>query len=220
MEKGIRELSNYLIYEVMHIPVYGEQARRTEDGLRYNFAFKNWNPDPRPLVRVNNKIDDEKWYADYCGNVFFEVARETSDVIYGDYNFSFFSKDDLAGFIKTGLDAMNSIPPASTTYSDVANTPVEWWHGIMLYAAIQALRRLLLGMTLQETSIIFGDKDALNSARDTYKSLYDDYFSLWKDMSIGIKKKLPQIGQVSIPEYSLPGGRARWYRYMFTNPVG
>lgn len=220
MEKAIMELQNYLIYEVMHIPIYGEQARRTADGFRYNFAFKNWNPDPRPLIRVNNKIDDEKWYADYNGNIFFETARDVSDVIYGDYNFSFFSKDDLAGFVKTGLDAMNAVPPASTTYRDIAAAPQEWWHGIMLYASIQALRRILLGMTLQETAIIFGDKDQLNSARDIYKSLYDDYFSLWKELSVGIKKKLPMIGQISIPEYTLPGGRARWYRYMFTTSLG
>lgn len=220
MEKAIRELQNYLIYEVMHIPVYGEQARRTEDGLRYNFAFKNWNPDPRPLVRVNNKIEDEKWYADYNGNIFFQNAKDNSDVIYADYNFAFFSKDDLAGFVKTGLDAMNAIPPASTTYRDIASAPAEWWHGIMLYASVQALRRLLLGMTLQEVAIIFGDKEQANSSKDTFKSLYDDYFSLWKEMSAGIKKKLPQIGQISVPEYSLPGGRSRWYRYMFVSQLG
>lgn len=219
MERGIRDLSNLFIYEAMHIPVYGEQAQRTASGLRYNFAYKNWNRDPRPMLRINNRLEENGWYADYNGNVFFQTERDPSDVVTAYYNFAYFSKDDLAGFLDTGLGAMNAIPPASTTASTLAAAPMEWWHGIQVYAAMQALRRLLLGLSFQETAIIFGEGDKMSSARDLIRGLYEDYSSIWKDLSSGVKKKLPGIGSIVLPEYTLPGGRARWYRYLYVSGV-
>ncbi len=215
MEKLIRDLGSYFVYEVQHIPVYAEQAIRTNDPSRFNFAFKNWNSDPKPLVRLNNRLVDSGWYADFYGNVFFEQPLDTSDVVFGSYNFSYFSKDDLAGFINLGLNAMNAVPPASQVYRSVQNVPTAWKHGILLYASMQALRRLLLGMSLQEVSIIFGDKDTSSAAKEGFRSLYQEYSETWKDMSKDIKKVLPGTAQISIPEYTLPGGRARWFRYMF-----
>ena len=219
MEQAIRTLSNWFLYEAMHIPIYGEQPIRTGDSKRYNTAYKNWNKDPKPLIRINNRIVDKGWYADYNGNIFFETALDNSDVLLINYNFSYFSKADLAGFVEAGLTAMNAIPPASANYSHIAAAPGEWFHGILLYAAITALRRILIGMTLQEISIIFGDGERANNAKETYRSLYEDYMTTWKEMSTGIKLKLPQIGQVIIPEYTLPGGRSRWFRYLFTSMV-
>jgi hypothetical protein len=220
MERAIATLGNYFIYEVQHIPVYAEQAMRTDDRSRYNFAFKNWNTDPKPLVRINNKLTNEGWYADYYGNVFFEKPLDDSDVVFASYNFNYFSKDDLAGFLMIGVDAMNAIPPASQNYNVIDTVPSAWMHGIMVYASMQALRRLILGMTLQEVSIIFGDKEGAANARETFKALYEEYATIWTNMSKDIKKVLPGIAQISIPEYTLPGGRARWYRYMFVGGAG
>ena len=219
MERGIRDLSNYFIYEAMHIPVYGEQAQRTADGARFNFAYKHWNRDPRPTIRVNNRIEDKGWYSDYDGNVFFDKAKSESDIVMGYYNFSYFSKNDMAGFLDVGLRALNSIPPATYSYATISQIPMEWWHGVQVYAAMQALRRLLLGMTFQETSIIFGEGEKLSSARDIIKTLYEEYSEIWKEVSVGIKKKLPGMGSIILPEYTLPGGRARWYRYMYVSGV-
>lgn len=219
MERGIRNLSNDFIYGAMHIPVYGEQAQRTPSGKRYNFAFPNWNRDPRPLVRVNQRLVDEGWYCDYMGNVYFEKALDDSDVVTAYYNFAFFGKEDLASFLDAGLDAMNAIPPASASYNSLSTAPREWWHGIQLYAAMQALRRLLLGMSFQETSIIFGEGDRLSMARENINSLYESYSSSWTEFAAGIKKKLPGTGAIVLPEYTLPGGRARWYRYLYVSGV-
>ncbi len=220
MEGLIRDLGGYFVYEIQHIPVYAEQAMRTADRSRFNFAYGNWNPDPRPTMRVNGRLVDDGWYADYCGNVFFEKPRDSQDVVYGSYYFSYFSKDDLAGFIKMGLNAMNAIPPASQTFTFVDNMPAAWKHGVLVYASMQALRRLLLGLTTQEISIIFGDKDAAAAARQTFQTLYEEYAAIWNNMSKDIKKVLPNISQISIPEYTLPGGKARWYRYMFVGTAG
>ena len=218
MEGAIRDLANYFIYETMHIPVYGEQAMRTETPKRFNFAFKHWNMDPRPTVRINTRIADGGYYADYLGNIFFEDPLDSTDTVFAHYNFAYFSKEDLAGFIHEGIAALNSIPPVSG-YSTIDNTPMEWHHAILLYASISALRRMLLGLSFQEIAIIFGNADQIGNARDIIKGLYDSYSETWKEQSAGLKKKLPNMGAIVIPEYTLPGGRARWYRYMYVSGV-
>jgi len=218
MQKAVRDLGNYFIYEVQHLPLYAEQAQRTGDKLRRNFAYKNWNQDPRPTMRINNRIVNDGWYTDYNGNVYFENPLDDSDVVVGTYNFAYFSLNDLAGFINIGISAMNSLPPVSA-YVDIQQIPTAWWHGVLLYASIQALRRVLLGLTTQEISIIFGDGDRLSAARDIIKGMYESYWATWQLISSGIKKQLPQIGQIVMPEYTLPGGRARWYRYMYVSGV-
>jgi hypothetical protein len=218
MQKAIRDLGNYFIYEVQHLPLYAEQAQRTGDGLRRNFTYKNWNQDPRPIMRINNRIVNDGWYTDYNGNVFFENSLDDSDVVVGSYNFAYFSPEDLAGFINIGISAMNSLPPPSS-YMDIQQIPMAWLHGVLLYASIQALRRVLLGLTTQEISIIFGDGEKLAAAREIIKAMYESYWATWQLVSSGIKKQLPMIGQIIMPEYTLPGGRARWYRYMYVSGV-
>jgi len=219
MSKAVRDLGNFFIWEVMHLPVYGEQAKRTGDNKRYNFAYRAWNKDPRPIVRVNRNIVNDGWYCDYNGNIFFETILNDSDVVYLDYCFSYFTPNDLAGFVMMGISALNALPPPAA-YTDIAQVPAEWWHGIMLYASIMALRRIILGLTTQEISIIFGEGDRLSAASEKIKGLYEDYYNSWKDFSTGLKKKLPAMSQIVIPEYTLPGGRARWYRYMYVSGVG
>lgn len=219
MSKAVRDLGNFFIWEVMHLPVYAEQAKRTGDFTRYNFAYKNWNKDPKPIVRVNQNIWNDGWYCDYNGNIYFESALNQSDVVYADYSFSYFTPNDLAGFITMGVSALNSLPPPNS-YTDIAQVPAEWWHGIMLYSSIMALRRIMLGMTTQEISIIFGDGERANTAAQAIKGLYEDYSEKWKEVSSGLKKKLPAISQIILPEHSMPGGRARWYRYMFVSGTG
>ena len=96
MQKAIRDLGNYFIYEVQHFPLYAEQSQRTGDSLRRNFTYKNWNKDPRPIMRINKRIVNDGWYTDYNGNVFFENPLDDSDVVVGSYNFSYFSPNDLS----------------------------------------------------------------------------------------------------------------------------
>src|ERR1035437_4972450 len=44
-----RDLVNNFLYDPMHIPVYWEQGYRTGDRKTFNFAFNNWNHDPKPI---------------------------------------------------------------------------------------------------------------------------------------------------------------------------
>jgi hypothetical protein len=221
MAELMNDLVNEFIFEAQHIPIHWEQGQRTADNTRFKFAYRNWLKDPRPLLRLNGTLLDDGWYADFNGNVYFEEPLRSSDVVTVDYQFAYFSDIEIAGFIKQGLSALNSMPPATNSYRDVAAAPRFWDYGIILSAAIHALRRLVFGLNFQERAIIFGEPSAdgtfsgAQNAQSSIQGLYSDYSELWKDVADGIKKELPQIAVTVQPEYTLPGGRARWFRYAF-----
>lgn len=215
------DLNNLFLYEAQHIPVYREQGIRVKNDknlTKYNFyCNRTWNDSPAPILYQNNKILESGWYADYKANVFFNTPRDPEDIIEVSYQFRYFTDEELMQFLLMGLYQMNSVPPSSQTYSNVASAPYPWRAGILLYAAIMGLRRLVLGMNFQEKSLIFGeDWTIVQQKIDNVKSIYAEYLEEWKEQAKNVKTmRLPGIGQISLPEYTLPGGRSRWFRYLY-----
>lgn len=185
----------------------------------FDFTFfnqnRNWNRDPRPIVRLNNtRIIDDGWHADYNGKIYLDRLMAPEDYINVSYNFAYFSEEELLSFLKFGLQKMNSIPPASLQYNSLEQAPLNWDAGIILWAAITALRRLVFGLNFQEIMLVFGGPDNINSeeasraAQNIFKELYKDYSEEWKEFAENAKtKKLPGIACAVQPEYTLPGGR-------------
>jgi len=189
----------------------------------FDFAFHNWNQDPRPIVRLNNtRIIDDGWHTDYQGKVYLERLMAPEDYINVSYNFAYFSDEELLSFLKFGLQMMNTLPPASIQYGTLQQAPQTWDAPILLWAAITALKRIIFGLGTQEIQLVFGGPDTINSEEaarayaDTLKGLYTDYTELWKEAGENVKtKKLPGIAIAVQPEYTLPGGRSRWFRYLY-----
>jgi len=217
----INDLTNNFIYEAMHIPVYWEQGYRTGNKKSYNFAYTNWNHDPRPIVRINQRIRLDGWEPNYNGNVYFSKDLDPEDMVYAQYNFRYFSQEEIQDFLNMGLYAMNATPPASLTYPNLNNSPFAWRFGILLYAAIKAIQRLVFGLSFQERALIFAEKpENVQAVIANLRSLYADYNTLWIEVKKDVKTlKLPSIGQISVPEYTLPGGRSRWFRYLYKTNV-
>jgi len=184
---------------------------------------RNWNQDPRPIVRLNNtRIVDDGWHADYKGKIYLDRLMAPEDYINVCYSMAYFSEEELLSFLKFGLQMMNSVPPASQNYANLEQAPLEWDAGILLWAAILALRRLVFGLNFQEVMLIFGGPDNINSeeaaraAQQTFKDLYADYKDTWEKFAENVKsKRLPGIAIAVTPEYTLPGGRSRWFRYLY-----
>lgn len=182
----------------------------------YELAYKNWNMEPRPIVRLNNRIVDDGWHVDYEGKIYFDGLLAPEDSVNVSYNFSYFSKEELLSFLKLGLQMMNSVPPASQAYMAFEAAPRIWDAGILLYAAITAYKRLIFGLNWQEKMIIFGRPEDAQNAQSKFQELYTSYMETWTEYGKNIKtKKLPGIEMISIPAYTLPGGRSRWFRYLF-----
>lgn len=187
------------------------QVKRSRFSTKYNLAYQNWNRDPRPIVRVNNTIQSDGWTTDWNGNIYFDGLLMPEDSINVRYQFAYFSDEEILSFLQLGLDMMNSMPPASSTYTSLTNMPREWNAPVLLWAAITALRRLIFGLNWQEKRIIFTPPDRPDqgqAAIDNFKSLLSEYLNVWKEQAENAKtKKLPAIALSITPEYTLPGGR-------------
>jgi len=185
----------------------------------YNAAYQNWNMEPRPIVRINNRIVADGWVVDYNGNIYLDGIMSPEDSVNLRYNFAYFSEEEILAFLRLGLKMMNTVPPASIVYSSIATMPAEWDAPVLLYAGMQALRRLIFGLNWQEKFVIFtrpDDSSATNQVIEHFKALLQDYTSLWDEVKKDVKtRKLPGMAQYVTPEYTLPGGRSRWFRYMY-----
>jgi len=215
----LRDLTNLFLYEAQHIPVYWEQGYRGDDKRTLNFAYGNWSPGFRPLVRLNNRIVATGWTTDNNGHIIFERDLDEDDQVYVTYKFAYFSDDEMTDFLVAGLYAMNTIPPSTEYYTNINSIPYSWVSAILLYAAMTGLQRLIFGLNFQEKGIIFGENpDSAQKAIDNFAKLYSDYDATWKEMAKNVKsRRLPSISMFVSPEYTLPGGRSRWFRYLYKN---
>lgn len=215
----LNDLENDFIYEAMHIPVYWEQALPRGDNKTFHLAYQNWQRNYRVLVRKNNEITLDGWYTDYNGILRFNNSLDPEDSIFVNYYFSYFSEEELLDFLLLGLKMMNSIPPASETYNSLNNAPSHWDAAILTYAGATALKRLVFGFNFQERAFVLAEDPAEQQRKiDNFKQMYSEYNEIFNKVSEDVKtKKLPNPGmaQIVVPEYTLPGGRSRWFRYLY-----
>jgi len=174
----------------------------------YSFAYKNWNQEPAPVVRVNNRVVDDGWHLDYDGKIYFDTLMTPEDSVVVSYNFAYFAQDELLSFLRMGLSMMNSVPPASSAYTSLDNAPRIWYAGILLFAAVTALKRLIFGVSWQERRIIYGRPEDAQNALSAWQDLYKSYMETWTEYAKNVKTlKLPGIALSIQPEFTLPGGR-------------
>jgi hypothetical protein len=213
----MNDLQNIFIYEAQHIPVYWEQGYHKGDHRTFNFAYGNWQMDPRVLVRLNKRIISDGFYSDYNGTIRMEWDLDPEDEVYAQYYFKYFSDEELLDFLNIGLYSMNSTPPASVYYQSINGIPYEWKYGVLLAAAAQAMKRLVFGFNFQERAFVLAEDGAEQQRKiENFKALYTDYTTTWAEQAKNVKtRKLPGTMQLVTPEYTLPGGRSRWFRMMY-----
>ena len=159
---------------------------------------------------------DDGWFVDWNGRIFFDGLMAPEDSVNVYYKFAYFSDEEILSFLNMGLQMMNSKPPASIYYPTLVGMPPEWTAPVLLYAAIIALKRLIFGLNFQEKMIIFGTPEEARAAIATFQQLYQDYVTTWTDIAAAAKTlKLYGMAQYVSPEYTLPGGRSRWFRYLY-----
>jgi hypothetical protein len=84
-------------------------------------------------------------------------------------------------------------------------------------AAVEALRRLMLDITFQEPALVFGSPEMQDRAFNRFQQLKENYEKML-ETDLAQKKNARYVGLTQTmvtPEYTLPGGRSRWFRYLF-----
>lgn len=208
-----------LISEVTEISVYREQARINADGTVATFTYRNWNWDFDPVVYKNGLIMESGYSVDkLTGKITFDTALDTYqdseviDVIEADYKFSVFTDSELISFMYTALTYFNAAPRHSS-YS-LSSAPASAQAAILYGGAFNAINAILWGFLNQQSRVKWGETEwkdlqgMLQSMRDVYKGEMDKIIEYKK-------LRLPAIGAIAVPEYSLPGSRSRFFRYLY-----
>ena len=208
---------SYLLKDIMELSSDYEQARMNHDGSEVNFTYKNWALTKDPRIYKNSILLDPINYSldKINGKVRFSNPLrhgDPVDVINADYTFGVFSEEELIGFLNQAVATYNVYRPASTFR--LTNLP-QWGDSTaILGAAFYALQSIGLGFLNQQARVKWGEaewKDVLGAA-DNVKNKYGDEFKALLE-----EKRFKLSGPASIidPSYTLPGGRSRFFRYMY-----
>jgi hypothetical protein len=92
----------------------------------------------------------------------------------------------------------------------------------MIGAAAFAYRSLFASLAYQEKRLIFDNhswEQGWQQIKDLFKALWESYEKMWELALKGKSARLPRIASVITPEFSMPGGRSRLFRYMYKSGV-
>jgi hypothetical protein len=213
--KAYRTALEHHIVCAQSIPVYYEQARPSYDKGTFKFTFSNWNTSAGARVYRNEQLVSSGIKIDYYnGKIIFDDALLPQDQVNVDYNFRWFSDDDLNRFLLNSLQTVNSYPPHSG-YT-LQSLPSRYTPAVLYGAAKDALRQLMMCLNFQQPAQVFGGTEEAQKAMSNFETLKQNYNSDWEKL-LEQKKygPYPSTRLISVPEYTLPGGRSRWFRYLF-----
>ena len=214
---GMMDALDHYIGYANRIPVYNEQSRRNAGMNRYFFAWPRWNLGAE--IRKNGQIADSGFTLDYdTGVVAFTTPLHDTDKIMASYNWRFFSTGDMLQFLSDALSQINIQAPG-TVYS-LDNVPDNFVGTLMLGATKNAMKNLIMGLSFQEPATIFGSPERAKDAIENFKSLKDNSEKEFAEEKKQVKRQR-YVGSAAVvaPELTLPGGRSRWFRYLFSSSV-
>lgn len=216
----VADLKTSLEYHLkapMNIPVYKEEGRPVDNYTTYKFTFPRWNQYQGVKVYRNQELIQDGFSIDFFhGKIIFDVPNTEYDIVNCDYNFRWFSDPQLMVFLNNGVQRMNMYPPVS--YHSLERMPSRFIPIVIYSAVVDALREMMLSIQFQEPQLIFGSIERSQSVFGNFDTLKKNYEETLKGM-LDAKKVGPYTGltrMVVVPEYTLPGGRSRYFRYLFT----
>jgi hypothetical protein len=202
------------------IPVLDELARcssATND--RFQFSWPRWNL-TNAEIRKNDEIITSGFTMDYdTGTLTFTSPLHSTDRINGSYNFRWFTQVDELRFLSDALGQMNIEPGGFNNMT--LNTVPDPFVGILMMGAVKnALKELIFCLQFQQPKTVFGGKEGVKEAIANFTSLKEN-----NEKEFAVDKKqmkkatFPQMRVTSTPEFTLPGGRSRWFRYLYSTGI-
>jgi hypothetical protein len=207
------------------IPVYNEVLRKDSSTAPkvFDSAYDKWNKDKFTKIQLNQiiiKADDLNYpyHIDYNnGRIIFDNPLSYNDEVDASYTFRFFSDQEIQSFFKMAVaEWRNAVPyggPSNIYSADQTMRGI-----LMIGAALYAFRELLMQLAIQERRIIFDNTslgDGWTNIKDLWKTIYDSYAEAWKSAKEEKKNRLYSIAAIVQPEFTLPGGRSRYFRYLY-----
>jgi len=200
------------------IPIEAELARVNFDKDEALLNWPRWNLS-NPIIRRNDKIINSGFTIDFDnGLIRMDSTLHDTDKIDATYNFRFFSQEDLVGFLNDALAVFN-IEPSGTSFS-LENLPDAFLGVILHGAAANAIRSLMFCIQFQKEATIFGGQDRAKDVFSNLNTLKENHEKTFEDNKVKAKRsRWPKISANVSPEFTLPGGRSRWFRFLFSSNV-
>lgn len=203
------------------IPVYDEQGIIEADNQTVSFNFPRWNQNMMTRLYLNGKPVTEGATINYFkGKVIFANVLTEYDTVNMDYNFRWFDDAELDRFLQNAVSTLNNYPPVSG--HNLYSVPDMFIPHTLYGAARDAIRHLLMCLQFQEPQEVFGGpenaKNAFAQLETLKKNFEEDFKALLEQKKFGSYVGLTKA--VVTPEYTLPGGRSRWFRHLFKNGSG
>ena len=209
-------LEDYLP-QVQAIPIRHLAALPSLDNQSYHFGnWKNWNQMHTPVIYRNDKPLRGGYDVDYLsGEVRFIKPNLPEDVVHADFNFRFFDDAALRMFLENGVNSMNIYPPQTAVTPD--NVSGVYIPPSVYQAASDALRTFISAVWWPQNRALFESDKLADKVIDSAQAMQKEYAD--KSEKLCEQKKLfPYRGLTAIvitPMFALPGGRARFFRYLF-----
>lgn len=220
-QSASRAYLEFLIGEIQRIPIINEKLVFNKAGTIGHPTFPRvssgrWNQSAGVKIRVNGEPKESGFFTDYFkGQIVFDNPISQFDDITIDYNIRWFTDEELDNFIQQGVNKVNLWTP-QTTYT-IETIEDRWIIAAEYAAAVDTYRRWMSDILFQEPAQIFGGPKRSNEIFGHLESLKKNYEEDFYKM-IENKKLGPYVGltkSVTTPEFTLPGGRSRWFRYLF-----
>jgi len=190
------------------IPVYYEEARPTSNKQKFNFTFPRWNQSAGVRIFRNGQLLTSGLTVNhFTGAIQFDEMQTPFDRVNADYNFRWFSDEQLDNFLLNAIQLYNSYPPH--TSEGVLRLPNRFIPSVLYAAAADALREMIMCLQFQEPQEVFGGPDRAGKAADTFESLKQNYEKIFLEV-FNNKIKFPYVGLTRLvvtPSFTLPGGR-------------
>jgi len=201
-----------------HIPVYNETARRNVDKTTYKLTWPRWNLGNHQIFLNDEEIVNGFSLNAESAMITFTMPLAPSDRIQASYNFRFFTQQDMIRFLTDALSQINNqVPGTSFTLETM---PDSWVGVLMMGASKNAIKRMMFCLNFQEPATIFGGKDRIGDVFSNLNSLKENNEAEFEKEKKAVKiARYPGTVGIVQPVYTLPGGRARWFRYMFSTGV-
>ena len=196
----------------------------------YNPIYKTINASYDPIeysrdgnivtyTNDNNYSDGLLYKCDYMGNIYFvsaagdPVSIQSYDTVFVSYSTKAFTSQHMNSALNMALQTINA-QPGAPKYPSVASVPYYYDPALVFGAAYYLLRSLLVQLTQRQRRLLLDDPDAsmvenLRQAAQMYK---DDFDKLLEKLPIAF---YPGIRGVVVPEFNMPGGRSRFFRYIW-----
>jgi len=222
--QGVTQIRRFVLETYLScaqaIPIYYEQSNPSRDNKTFSFSFPRWNQSTGVKIYRNGALVNSGIDINYFkGTVTFDDVLTSYDVVTADYNFRWFDIENLNIFLEVAVQVLNTFPPHSGY--NIVTIPDKFLPAVLYKAATDALRQLLLCLQFQEAQQVFGGPEGAQKAFSNVESLKKNFEEEWK-LLFEQKKYGPYTGltrAVVTPEYTLPGGRSRWFRYLFKSGV-